>query len=382
MCSVKKIILVLTGNSVHCREIARGVCQYCACGPRWEILYEGMINHEVVEHVRLAVRNWGADGFIGQIIGEDLAEVIRDAGIPAVNVSDGHVSDHPTVKCDAAGIGALAARYFMDKGLKKLGGVCTGNPFSTGIMQEFSGRVNQARLRWCGITIDAFKGWTNDHQRIGDWLRGLPKPIGILTADDYDGKNLCMLCHRLEIPVPEQIAVLGVGNDDLNCSMSATPLSSVVTAARRIGYEAAALMDGILAKKPAMPSAPILLRPLGIAERQSTNILQISDPQIAAALRLIHRQAGETRIEDVLRLVPLSRSALDKRFIKILGRTPKAEIIRARLAHAASMLRNPNIKLSFVAQKCGFTNYSQFVELFRKEMGTAPAEYRDSLLPS
>jgi LacI family transcriptional regulator len=165
--------------------------------------------------------------------------------------------------------------------------------------------------------------------------------------------------------------------------MSTPPLSSAITAARQIGHEAAALMDAILSKKTALPSTPILHKPLGIAERQSTNILQIADPQVAAALRLIHRRAGEAiGVEHILRMVPLSRSALDKRFIKVLGRTPKAEIMRVRLAQAALMLRNPNIKLSFVAAKSGFSHYSQFVELFRREMGATPAEYRDKLLPS
>jgi LacI family transcriptional regulator len=383
MHSVKKIILVLTGGSLHCREIARGVYQYCARDPRWEILYEGAINPGVVEHIRVAVRYWDVDGLIGQIVGEDMVGIIKDAGIPAINVSDANVSDHPTVKSDAAAIGALAARYFLEKGLKNFASCCTGNVYSRSIMQAFCGTANQAGLRCDSIRIDEFEGWTRDRQRIGDWLRSLPKPVGILMADDYDSRNLCVLCRHLGVPVPDQVAVLGVGNDDLFCSMSTPPLSSAITAARQIGHQAAALMDAILSNKTALPSTPILHKPLGIAERQSTNILQIADPQVAAALRLIHRRAGEAiGVEQILRMVPLSRSALDKRFIKVLGRTPKAEIMRVRLAQAALMLRNPNIKLSFVAVKSGFSHYSQFVELFRREMGVTPAEYRDNLLPS
>jgi LacI family transcriptional regulator len=160
----------------------------------------------------------------------------------------------------------------------------------------------------------------------------------------------------------------------------------VVTAARRIGHDAAAIMDGILSKKAPLPSSPILHKPLGIAERQSTNILQISDPQVSAALRFINQRASEPiTVDDVAKAAHLSRSALDQRFLKCLGRTPKAEITRIRIARARAMLgemSNLNAKLSLVAANSGFADYSRFSEFFRRETGMTPAEYRRKMLPS
>jgi LacI family transcriptional regulator len=379
---VKKIILILAGSSYHCREIARGVYDYSARHARWDIFFEAAVSPECCAAARHAIKDWGVDGAIGQLADEGLLRAIKDAELPSVNVSD-RAPAVPSVKSDSSMIAAMAAKYFLDKGLKSLGYCCTGDQYSLRINHYF-GLVAKRYGASCNDILMGDPGrWLDRQDRIQHWLQELPKPVGILAPLDYLGRKLTLLCRHLNIHVPEEVAIMGVNNDDLECSLSIPPLSSVVTAGRQIGHEAAVLLDGMLCRRRRPPSKPILLPPLGIADRQSTDITRVTDPEIAAAVSFIRGHASEPiSVADVMKVAPLSRSALDQRFLRMVGRTPKAEILRARIALARSLLSdsdNAEAKLTQIAVRSGFTHYSRFCELFAKETGMTPAEYRHRL---
>jgi LacI family transcriptional regulator len=329
-------------------------------------------------NVALAIKDWGAEGVIGKFFDKRMEQMLKVAGLPFVNTSD-EAPVLPAVKTDTSVIASLAARYFLDRGIRSLGYCSPQGTCAESIGRHFCEVARMSGASCDSISIDDMRSWLDDQERIVRWVRGLPKPAGIMTPFDYCGRNLILLCRHVGVRVPEDVAIMGTGNDDTECSLSTPALSSVITPGRQIGYEAAALLDGMLRGRRRSLSRLILLPALGIAERQSTNITRISDPDVAAAVEFIAAHAGDAiSLVDVLKAVPLSRSALDKRFRQALGRTPKAEIIRTRIQMARSLLSLPgnhDAKLTQIASKLGFSTYSRFRKLFERETGTPPAEY-------
>ncbi len=132
--------------------------------------------------------------------------------------------------------------------------------------------------------------WNREKRGLAKWLRGLPRPIGIFACYDIQAQKVLEVCRELGIAVPEEIAVLGVDNDQLLCELADPPLSSVICNTQRTGFEAAALLDRMMNGEQ-IDSAPVLVAPLGIQTRHSTDILAIDDPDIVVALRFIREHA-------------------------------------------------------------------------------------------
>jgi LacI family transcriptional regulator len=174
------------------------------------------------------------------------------------------------------------------------------------------------------------------------------------------------------------VAVLGVDNDEILCDLAEPPLSSVVPNTRRIGYEAAAMLDRLMAGEPA-PTGPTLIEPLAVMTRQSTDVLAVGDRDVAAAIRYIREHACEgISVNDVLAAVPLSRSVLERRFTRILGHTPKEEISRVRLRRIKQLLAETDLPLARIATMTGFEHPEYLNVMFKGKTGDTPGEYREN----
>jgi LacI family transcriptional regulator len=217
------------------------------------------------------------------------------------------------------------------------------------------------------------------HKRFQDWVRSLPKPAAVFTCNDLWGLQLAETCRQLGYGVPEDVAILGVQDDDLLCELARPPLSSIAIPAERIGFEAAAMLDRLLAR-PRLRPPPLLFPPLGVVNRQSTDILAVSDPQVATAVRFIQERAHQPLlVEDVLQAVSISRRALERRFRQALHRTLGEEIRRAHLERARELLARTSLAMSAVAQRSGFTDGKHLATVFRQETGVTPTAYRAQL---
>ena len=179
--------------------------------------------------------------------------------------------------------------------------------------------------------------------------------------------------------MPEEVAVVGADDDAELCELSDPPLSSVTFNPERVGYEAAGLLDRLMARRGGA-GKPFLVPPLGVSTRQSSDILAIDDADVAKAIHYIRRHAFEgITVEDVLAEVPLSRRALEHRFRRRLGRTPKQEIRRLRLERAKSLLASTELPLARISDRLGFHQPAYLSAVFRKETGLTPAAYRKRL---
>ncbi len=325
-------------------------------------------------------RRWNGDGIIGAIRDEKTARHVRSLGLPIVNVSSwgGPEWGWPRVNTDDSSRARLAFEHFRDRGFEHY--AYYGPP-----SQRYS---DQRGVAFADVVSDAgfdcaiFKigsgqpSRSSVEQKTKKWLGNLPRPVAIFAADPHPALRLTEICHAAGIRVPEEIAILAGDTDDLLCAASDPPLSSIVLASERIGSESVRLLDAILNKKP-IENPTVVIPPAGTIQRRSTDILAVNDPHFVKALRFIREQAhAGIQVNDVLRVVPMSRRLLEQRFAHYLKRTPADEIRRIKMERVKQLLSSTDQSLELIAQSSGYSSVSHMCYTFRKAIQQSPMEYR------
>jgi LacI family transcriptional regulator len=183
-------------------------------------------------------------------------------------------------------------------------------------------------------------------------------------------------CLRLGISVPEEIAVLGCDNDVIDCELSPTPISSVALPLRRIGYEAARMVELYLSGGT-LPTEAIRLPPSGIVTRRSTDIIAVQDQSLARAVGYISAHAAEPiNVSNVAKASGASRRYLERRFKTLLGRTPHEEILRVRVGLAKRLLSETQLPMTKIAESAGFTDSKMMCSAFGRDTGLTPTQFR------
>lgn len=373
-------LLIETSNS-YSRGVLEGITQYVRHHERWSIF---LPEQERGGRPPQWLGRWNGDGIIARIETDEIAAALRKAKLPVVDVSAArHLPDIPWVETDDDAIAELGVKHLLDRGFRNL--AYCGDPgfnWSNWRRDKFRLLVESA-----GVAASIYDSlsrndpkysWNREKRGLAKWLKGLPRPIGIFACYDIQAQKLLEVCRELGIAVPEEIAVLGVDNDQLLCELADPPLSSIVCNTHRTGFEAAALLDRMMNGEQ-IDAVPVLVAPLGIQTRQSTDILAIDDPDIAAALRFLRENALQgINVSDVVRHVPLSRRVLESRFKKILGRSPHEELTRLKLDRIKELLSETDLSLSEIARRTGFDHDEYMCVFFRKAEGLPPGQYRRS----
>jgi LacI family transcriptional regulator len=371
--------LVFNYDLHYCRCVLRGVKQYAETKPDWVFLSAAAEKKPV-----RSVHSLPLDGLIAQVHTPALAADLAALKRPLVNVSRAlEELPFPRIGVDEAAVGRLAASHFLDRGLRHFAflgnpGYYYSNEREAGFRRALVGAghsVARFHLRPAGSLAARNYPWALDG-KLRRWLLALPRPVGLFASNDVCGSQLSETCHEVGLRVPEQVALVSVDNDDLLCELTRPSLSSVALPAERIGYEAAALLDRLLGgDRP--PRRPLLLAPLGVVARQSSDVVALDDPEVAAALRFIrdHRHAPLS-VSDVLRAVPVSRRALERRFRQALQRGVGDEIRRVHLERAKELLAGTELPVASVAERSGFSGGKHLCVVFRQETGQTPTAYR------
>lgn len=374
-----RIGLVFGYGLSYYRDIVRGVLAFAEARPHWS-LTPIATDPDALD----GLRPLDLDGLIAHVFTHDLAGALLRLGKPAVNVS-GVLPDltMPRVMADHEQVGRLAARHFLDRGLRNFGFFgYTAHAFSTGREAGFRREVESAGRRVSSYLSDdllhpeptGLRRWDDGLQR---WLDGLPRPVGVLASHDIQGVQLSEACRRAGLLVPDEVALLGVDDDDFFCEVARPSLSSVALPGERIGYEAARMLEGLLSGRGRRPPGSLLLPSPGVVTRLSSDVLAIEDEDVAAAVRFIRAQAlGPIGVPDVLEAVPVSRRSLERRFRGAMGRGLGEEIRRVRLERAKGLLSGTEMPIAQVATNSGFTEAKHLSTLFRRETGLTPREYR------
>lgn len=374
-----RILLSLLTNGSYGREVAEGFMEFARARTSWEIAYEGYAEERLIlSSITSALNTWHPDAVLIQLRTRRVEELLIRSGVPAVNISGTFETKVPTVRVDFREAGAMAARHLMSKSLKRF--AYCGIPrvlMSQELCEGFENTVNPAGQP-CAVFGHDMIRWNalRYRQRLATWLADLPKPIGILACQDWIGRDVVWTCRRLGLSVPDEVAIVGVNNDLCECTLCEPPLSSVGVPARQIGHQAGVLLERIV-RTHKTPRQPILFSPTDVIARQSSDMLAIDDPSVAAAIRFIKEQAHRPiTVSDVLPVVTVSRRQLERDFARIVGRTLWEEMTRAHVEQAKKLLVETTLKMPDVCRESGFTRYSNFTKVFEAHVGTRPSEYR------
>ncbi|MGY8766821.1 MAG: substrate-binding domain-containing protein [Pirellulales bacterium] len=384
MQSRKEIALLIETSNAYARGLVEGIIAYMREHEPWSIY--------LPEQGRGAapptwLENWKGDGLIARIETKEIGSIIRKTHLPVVDVSAGQfVENIPWVETDDAAIADLAVNHLIERGFRHLA-FCDEPQFNWSVWRRdrFQQRIDEA-----GFDSHIFSAkprsspgfsWNREKKRLVRWIEQLPKPVGIMACYDIKAQQILDICRELEISVPQQVAVIGVDNDHLLCNLCTPPLSSVIPDTRRTGYEAAQLLDGLMHGEQ-VDSSGFLVEPLGIATRQSSDVLATDDQEVAQAMQFIREHACDgINVGDVLGVVPLSRRVLEYRFKNITGRTPHDAIAQQRLDRVRQLLQDTDLTMAEIADKAGFEHVEYMSAAFRKKLDISPSNYRKKVQP-
>jgi LacI family transcriptional regulator len=374
-----RVALLIETSSVYGRRILRGVTRYLRSHRSWSIFVE---QREFETVLPRWFESWRGDGVISRWSGPRVSEALRRADAAVVDLSRRHSPfGLPRINSDDRAIGRQAAEHLLERRFRSFAfSGFEGELWSTRRRDAFVEAASRA-----GYPARVFETpWRGRHPRpredelarTGRWLESLPKPVGVMACNDLRGLHVLDACQRRGLKAPDEVAVIGVDDDALLCELCDPPLSSIIPNPEQIGYEAAALLDRLMAGGRA-DFEEMLIPPLGVTTRLSTDVLAIDDEQVVAAVRYIRAHAclGIT-VDDVLDHVALSRTTLERRFRKHLGRSPQAEIRAVRLGRAKQLLAETDHPMHRIAELVGFEHTEYFHFAFRRELGRTPGEYR------
>lgn len=381
MSESRSVALLVETSNAYARGLLEGIVDYVRHHESWSIY---LPEQERGGKPPSWLNRWDGHGIIARVENEDIATVMKRIGLPVVDVSAArHLPDIPWVETDDEAIARLAAEHLIGRGFRNLA-FCGDARFNWSIWREevFRKCVDEhAGSYFLHETKDESgkrTSWNQEKRSLERWLKSLPKPTGIMACYDIQAQKILDVCRENDIAVPEEIAVIGVDNDELICGLADPPITSIACDTYQTGYEAAALLDRMMSGE-AVGSETIRVKPLGIEQRQSTDVLAIDDPELAVAVRFIRENATSgINVNDVLRVVPLSRRVFENRFRKLIGRSPHEEIARLRIEKAKQLLTETDLKLTKVAELSGFQHDEYLTVAFKKLVGIPPSQFRNS----
>ncbi len=377
---MRHVVLVIPHRLAYCRGVLRGICGYAEFRSDWRFT---LLDPERATARKL--HRLEPDGIIALIFRTEQVPVLTGLGVPVVDIVDAVPSlDLPLATSDDVLAGRLAGEHLRATGLRSFAYVGYDDyGFSRRRLAGFRRGIGPGLGETCSthlLPATAEADPSDDlHHRLGDlrrWLKALPRPVGIYCSNDILGLRLSELCRELGLAVPDQVALVGTDDDDLLCRMARPPLSSVGLPAEAIGRAAASMLDRLMAGQR-LAERTVLLPPTSVTVRQSSDLLAVDDPELAAALRVIRSGTNRSlRVNDLLRRVPMARRALERRFQRYLGRSPLAEIHRVRLDEARKLLAETTLSVAMIAERTGFAEARLLSAALKKQTGLTASEFR------
>lgn len=382
--ALPKIALLIESSRGYGRSILRGIAAYGRSHGLFSIYRQ---DQGLGESVPMWLQSWQGDGVIARIETKGLADLLLERGLPTVDLRCRYsFPSIPTVETNELSVAQLACDHLLKCGVTRFAfcgfeGVDYSQTREAFALEYLAQRghtaivYNSQSVNTTDTVGIESEGLIHD-QELGEWLQALPKPIGLLACNDIRAAQVLNVCREIEIKVPDEVAVLGVDDDRLICELTTPPLSSVELDAFRIGYIAAERLLQLIRGTSAIEPRT-LIRAKGVVRRQSTELFQIDDPDVALALKYIHQHACEgISLDDVAAATHLSRSTLVRRFAKYAGTTVKSEITRIRVNRIKQLLVDTEYSLTKIADLAGFATVEYMSTMFKEHTGETPAQYR------
>jgi len=373
---ISDVALLIDTSTEWARRIIAGIDAYKRQHGSWHLFVEP---HGSGERIGLP-RGWRGSGIIADIRDDAMAARLRRVRLPVVNVSSsGHAGGFPRVTIDKPAACRMAVDYYLYKGYRNFGYISvSGNAWDRETRDLFARFAEESGARCSVYEVKSHAwgapDWNLSIRRLGAWLQSLPKPAGVFSW--AVGREVVHACRLAGVKIPEEIALLLLAYDGVFSEVSHIPMSGLRHNLEEIGHEAARLLDTLMqGRRP--PSAPLLIPPLEVKTRQSTDTTALNDPAILKALGFIREKVGTpVQVEDVARHAGISRRVLERRFLDILGRTPADHIRHTHLERAKQLLRETKLPIPAVADAAGFGSPEYMAYMFQKRLGLSPLKYR------
>lgn len=311
------------------------------------------------------------DGLVAVVDDDELQPILSNSRLPVVTVARlFHERPAPTVGPDPEAIGRTAAEYLATLHLKHLvvAGFSPGPAFD-GLCAEFRAVATTKGA----VCLPPFATRDESPRHLGAWLRHLPRPVGILCLNDLAAVDMVRAAKLIGRVVPDDIALLGIGDDPIACMLEREAVSSIAVNPERIGEEAARML---LDKIHGLPVVSCRVPPAGVCERATTRMSALPDRAVAQAVLYIRRHLNRNLgIAEIAARVGLPRRTLEHRFRRCLNRAPYEELCRCRVAHACKLLAAGELSIKAVGAAVGHPRVQHFSRFFKRHTGLTPLEF-------
>ncbi len=379
-----RLLIISDFTEAFPSKLLSGIVRYSRRKEQWVICrmppaYKSLIG---IPGVVKWAKDWGADAVIGQFEQNDDVGLFARNGIVCVAQDfKQRFKNIPNITADYIGTGRMAARYYLERGFKHFGffgfnQVCWSDERCEGFRKEVESAGIGATVHIYNLQ-DIDHLWYYERDKLREWLRSIPKPIGIMACDDNQGNNLVEACHSAGVKIPSEVSVMGVDNDELLCSLGSTALSSIYVDIEDGGYRTAELIEQLVTN-PDIRVGDVVLRPIKVVERISTAAFATDDVQIQKAVKFIHQNyQKKISVSDVMEEVALSRRLLERRFKSVTGQTLYQYISDQKIRHFAEMLHDTNDQVVNIALSLGETDTKSISRRFKQVYGCSPVEWRE-----
>ncbi len=364
------LIYATSRRTAYFDDIVRGIIEYSNLRSRFQLFYH--LTDAALDGALIQVP--GCDAIIGHLEGEDL-EIARQSGKTLVLVEQDPEEGVPVVRTNNVAVGRMAYEHLAAKGFTRY--AYCGIPNQRYSQEREQGFFDAARQAGHTVHVPPAGLHASSEEMSANWIESLPRPIGVFVHNTLHARDIIFALGKRGVLVPEEMAVLGVDEDKPLCETSIPPLTSIDQGCLEVGRRAAAILHGMLSNPEIVPSPMTIVQPVGVIERQSTDILAVDDPHVARALRFIAVHFSEQiNAADVCRQVPVARRKLETQFAHAMGRGIYQEILRRRIEHAKKLLARSDMLLSEIALECGMEWGGELTRVFKKLTGETPSQYR------
>jgi LacI family transcriptional regulator len=334
----------------------------------------------------LDLRGWKGDGIIAALNTPSEAACVKQLDAPVVNISGTlPKTPVPRVSLDNGMVGRMAAEHLLERGFETF--ACFGLrdvAYSAVRQNAFDGRLKEAGAKSVSLLMPPTyraKGlqWQDQQRKLVKWVAGLPSPVGLFAVTDYRARQVLDACRQIGLRVPQQVAVIGVDNEEVICVHVQPQLTSVVRDNQQEGYHAAAILDQMIRGRK-LEATEEMIPPLGVISRESTETVAFKDRRLCEAIEYLNKHIEDPiGVQELASHVGVSRRWMEYAFREALKESPYQYIRNRRLKLAQHLLETePATKIYQVAQRTGFTSAKQLSMSFCQEFGQSPREYQRS----
>jgi LacI family transcriptional regulator len=386
MKEMPKVALMIESSRTYGRELVRRIMRYSQVHGHWVfpwIFYRQDFFHVARGNEQAELdnlRKWSPDGIIARD-SKDFEELASwDISMFAAVAMWPPRSNRNNIVTDNQAIGQMAAEHLLERGFRHFG-YCGFDDMYWSVQRgkSFKERISEAGFEtrfYKQPKTHSSRVWYKEEKILAEWLKGLPKPAGVMACNDDRGQHITEACAIAKIEVPYEVAIIGVDNDDQVCDISHPPLSSVALDVEKAGFRAAELLDKMMAGKK-MPPQTVVVNPGRVVTRQSTSFVAAEDKTVSQALNFIHQNAKHLiQVDDVIKAINVSRRSLHDKFIKALGHSVYDEIKRVRIDLISQMLVETDLSVSEIAFSLGYDSANHIARYFQQKMRISPLDYR------